>query len=125
MRESGEMYLETIQVLKERIVNVRSIDIANEMGFSKPSVSRAVGTLKRDGYITIDEHGFINLTPSGEKIASNIYERHKVLSGLLRSIGVDPKIATEDACKIEHDISDVTFEAIKKFIRDRSLGDGL
>ena len=125
MRESGEMYLETIQVLKERMVNVRSIDIANEMGFSKPSVSRAVGTLKRDGYITIDEHGFINLTPSGEKIASNIYERHKVLSGLLRSIGVDPKIATEDACKIEHDISDVTFEAIKKFIRDRSLGDGL
>ncbi|MCR4754048.1 MAG: metal-dependent transcriptional regulator [Lachnospiraceae bacterium] len=125
MRESGEMYLETIQVLKERIVNVRSIDIANEMGFSKPSVSRAVGTLKRDGYITIDEHGFINLTPSGEKIASNIYERHKVLSGLLRSIGVDPKIATEDACKIEHDISDVTFEAIKKYIRDRSLGDGL
>ncbi len=125
MRESGEMYLETIQVLKERIVNVRSIDIANEMGFSKPSVSRAVGTLKRDGYITIDEHGLINLTPSGEKIASNIYERHKVLSGLLRSIGVDPKIATEDACKIEHDISDVTFEAIKKFIRDRSLGDGL
>ena len=119
MRESGEMYLETIQVLKERI------DIANEMGFSKPSVSRAVGTLKRDGYITIDEHGFINLTPSGEKIASNIYERHKVLSGLLRSIGVDPKIATEDACKIEHDISDVTFEAIKKYIRDRSLGDGL
>ena len=125
MRESGEMYLETIQVLKERVVNVRSIDIANEMGFSKPSVSRAVGTLKRDGYITIDEHGFINLTPSGEKIASNIYERHKVLSGLLRSIGVDPKIATEDACKIEHDISDVTFEAIKKYIRDRSLGDGL
>ncbi len=125
MRESGEMYLETIQVLKERMINVRSIDIANEMGFSKPSVSRAVGTLKRDGYITIDEHGFINLTPSGEKIASNIYERHKVLSGLLRSIGVDPKIATEDACKIEHDISDVTFEAIKKYIRDRSLGDGL
>lgn len=125
MRESGEMYLETIQVLKERMANVRSIDIANEMGFSKPSVSRAVGTLKRDGYITIDEHGFINLTASGEKIANNIYERHKVLSGVLRSIGVDAKTATEDACKIEHDISDVTFEAIKKYIRDRSLGDGL
>ena len=115
MRESGEMYLETIKILKEKTSNVRSIDVATQMGFSKPSVSRAMGVLKRDGYLTIDEHGFINLTDTGEKVASAIYERHKVLTEVLTSMGVDVKVAEEDACRIEHDISDETFTAIKKY----------
>lgn len=119
MRESGEMYLETIQILKERIANVRSIDVATEMGFSKPSVSRAMSVLKRDGYLTIDEHGFISLTPSGEKVAATIYERHKVLTKVLTDMGVDAKIAEDDACRIEHDISEETFAAIKKYLEKK------
>ncbi|MBR5361403.1 MAG: metal-dependent transcriptional regulator [Lachnospiraceae bacterium] len=113
MRESGEMYLETVQMLKEKMANVRSIDVATQMGFSKPSVSRAMSVLKRDGYLTIDEHGFISLTDKGKKVADTIYERHRVLTKVLKSIGVDEKTAEEDACRIEHDISDVTFKAIK------------
>ncbi len=119
MRESGEMYLETIQILKEKIANVRSIDVATEMGFSKPSVSRAMSVLKRDGYLTIDEHGFISLTPSGEKVAATIYERHKVLTKVLTDMGVDAKIAEDDACRIEHDISEETFAAIKKYLEKK------
>ncbi len=113
MRESGEMYLETILILKEKMSNVRSIDVANEMGFSKPSVSRAMGLMKKDGFLTINEHGFITLTSEGEKVANRIYERHKVLTQFLVGLGVDEATASEDACKMEHDISDATFKAIK------------
>ena len=111
--ESGEMYLETIHILSLKSNNVRAIDIGEDMGFSKPSVSRAMGLLIKDGYITRDEDGSIKLTKSGEKIAKRIYERHTVLTKLLVSIGVDEKTAAEDACRVEHYISDKTFNAIK------------
>ena len=111
--ESGEMYLETIHILSQKSNNVRAIDIGEYMGFSKPSVSRAMGLLIKDGYITRDEDGSIRLTKSGEKIAKRIYERHTVLTKLLVSIGVDEKTAAEDACRVEHYISDKTFNAIK------------
>ena len=117
MQESGEMYLETILTLSEKNGNVRSIDIASEMNFSKPSVSRAVKKLKEDGYILVDAGGLITLTPKGKKIAETIYERHTVLSDLLISIGVSPKTAAEDACRIEHVISEETFNVIKKKIK--------
>ena len=117
MQESGEMYLETILTLSEKLGNVRSIDVAAEMNFSKPSVSRAVKKLKEDGYISVDAGGFITLTPKGKKIAETIYERHTVLSELLTSIGVSPKTAAEDACRIEHVISEETFNVIKKKIK--------
>ena len=117
MQESGEMYLETILTLSEKNGNVRSIDIASEMNFSKPSVSRAVKKLKEDGYILVDAGGLITLTPKGKKIAETIYERHTVLSELLISIGVSPKTAAEDACRIEHVISEETFNVIKKRIK--------
>lgn len=114
--ESGEMYLETILVLKRRTGEVRSIDIAREMNLSKPSVSRAVGILKKDKYIEIDKDGYITLTESGQNVAENIYERHCVLTACLIKLGVDEKTAAEDACKIEHDISDQTFTKIKEHI---------
>ena len=114
--ESGEMYLETILILTIRDQTVRSIDVAKYMGFSKPSVSRAVGRLKEQGYITVDPEGAILLTDSGRAIAEKIYERHRVLSALLMRLGVDEQTAAGDACKIEHDISDATFEAIKRHI---------
>lgn len=117
IQESGEMYLETILVLSKRIGNVRSLDVANEMNYSKPSVSRAMGILKAEEYIVIDDDGFITLTSSGAKIAKKIYERHVVISDLLVSIGVDRKTADIDACRIEHVISDKTFKAIKKTIK--------
>ena len=112
--ESGEMYLETILVLSKKTNTVRSIDIAEHMGFSKPAVSRAMAKLKADKYILMDKDGFIALTGSGREIAEKIYERHTVLTKLLISIGVDEETAAADACKIEHDISDKTFEAMKK-----------
>lgn len=111
--ESGEMYLETILILKNRNKTVRAIDISSEIGYSKPSVSRAIHLLLDNGYITIDKDGSINFTDTGEKIAKKIYERHELLTTLLKSIGVSEKTAEEDACKIEHDISDETFEALK------------
>ena len=114
--ESGEMYLETILILTIRDQTVRSIDVAKYMSFSKPSVSRAVGRLKEQGYITVDPEGAILLTDSGRAIAEKIYERHRVLTALLTRLGVDEKTAAEDACKIEHDISDATFEAIKRHV---------
>lgn len=117
IQESGEMYLETILVLSKKIGNVRSLDVANEMNYSKPSVSRAMGILKSEEYIVIDDDGFITLTSSGAKIAKKIYERHVVISDLLVSIGVDRKTADLDACRIEHVISDKTFKAIKKKIK--------
>ena len=114
LHESGEMYLESILVLKKQKTNVRSVDVASYMGFSKPSVSRAVNLLKSDGYITIDEYGFITLTETGTAIAEKIYERHNVLSQMLMDIGVSRETALHDACAMEHVISDESFEALKK-----------
>ncbi|NLA70757.1 MAG: metal-dependent transcriptional regulator [Clostridiales bacterium] len=114
LQESGEMYLETIYVLSKEKDNVRSLDIAEHMGFSKPSVSRAVKLLKTNDYITIDEYGFIHLTADGLGIAKKVFERHTILTDLFKKIGVPEEIAASDACKIEHCISDVTFEALKK-----------
>ncbi len=114
--ESGQMYLETIYVLSRSSSTVRSIDVCERMGFSKPSVSRAVGLLKDGGYITVDEEGHLHLTEIGIGIAEKIYERHTILTKFLTGIGVDPITASEDACKMEHDISDVTLQAIKRHI---------
>ncbi len=114
LQESGEMYLETIYNLTRESANVRSIDVAESMGFSKPSISRAIGLLKNGGYITVSEDGFLALTPSGIEIAEKIYERHKILTSYLVSLGVSEEVASADACKIEHVISDESFEAIKK-----------
>ena len=117
MQESGEMYLETIYILSQQSGSVRSIDVAEEMGYSKPSVSRAVGLLKKEGLLLMDETGSLKLTEAGEEKAKRIYERHTVLSKLLMNLGVDEATATEDACRIEHYISDRSFEAIKAHMR--------
>lgn len=114
LHESGEMYLETILVLKNRLGLVRSIDIANEMGFSKPTISVAMKKYREDGLVSMDDQGFINLTEEGRDIAEKIYERHQVISHVLMALGVSEKYATEDACKMEHDISDETFAVLKK-----------
>lgn len=116
LQESGEMYLETIYVLSKKIVNVRSLDIAEYMGFSKPSVSRAVSLLKKDEYIYVDAKGYITLSEKGKTIAAHIYEKHQILSEFLETLGVSRETALSDACKIEHCISDESFEAIKKHI---------
>ena len=116
IHESAENYLETILILKNRKGMVRSIDIANELEFSKPSVSVAMKNLKENGYIKVDEEGYITLTPKGAAIAETMYERHTVISDWLASLGVDRKIAVEDACRIEHCISRESFEATKKVI---------
>lgn len=113
IQESAENYLETILVLSKRIGNVRSIDIVNEMGFSKPSVSHAMKQLRENGYIAVDAHGFITLLDSGRQIAETIYERHELLTEFLVRLGVDRAIASEDACRIEHVISAESFDAIK------------
>jgi len=113
IHESGEMYLETIHVLLKKNGSCRSIDISEHMGYSKPSVSRAVSVLKKNGYILMDREGFITLTQAGEELSAKIYERHTILSRLLVLLGVDPEIAAQDACKLEHAISDQAFEAIK------------
>jgi len=117
LQESGEMYLETIYVLSRQSSSVRSVDVAEEMGYSKPSVSRAVGLLRKDGLLLMDETGELKLTEAGEEKAKRIYERHTVLSKLLMNLGVDKATATEDACRIEHYISDRSFEAIKAHMR--------
>ena len=114
LRESGQMYLESVLVLSEKDEPVRSLDVANHLGFSKPSVSRAVGKLKSENYINIDQQGYITLTDKGESIARKILEKRKVLKDLIMSWGVDEKTAAADACKIEHILSDEAFEAIKK-----------
>ena len=116
LQESGEMYLETIYRLSKTKSTVRSLDVAADMGYSKPSVSRAVKLLKDGEYITVDANGHLNLTELGRDIAEKIFERHTLLSKLLVKLGVDPYIAAKDACKIEHVISDESFEAIKNFI---------
>ena len=120
LQESGEMYLETIYVLSQKSNAVRAIDIGEYMGFSKPSVSRALGLLKDDGYITKDENGYIKLTESGEAHAKTIFERHTILSTLFIRLGVDEKTATDDACRIEHYISDKTFNAIKAHMEEHN-----
>ena len=116
LQESGEMYLETIHVLTKKLGVVRSIDICEEMGYSKPSVSRAMSILKEGGYIVVEKGGHIILTDSGKEVAEKIYNRHTMLTKFLISIGVDEETASEDACKLEHHISDTTYEAIKKHI---------
>jgi Mn-dependent DtxR family transcriptional regulator len=117
LAESGEMYLETIYVLTRHSTSVRSIDVAESMGYSKPSVSRAIGILKAGEYITVDKSGFITLTEKGISKAEELYERHTILTEMLISLGVDREIAVDDACKIEHVISAESFEAIKTHIR--------
>ncbi|MBR3639332.1 MAG: metal-dependent transcriptional regulator [Clostridia bacterium] len=117
IRESGEMYLETVYILSQKSSAVRGIDVGEYMGFSKPSVSRAIGLLKKEGLVATDENGYIKLTEAGEERAKVIYERHTLLSQLLVNIGVDEKTATEDACRIEHYISEKTFDAIKAHVR--------
>ncbi len=116
LQESGEMYLETILILSAERELVRSIDICEHMKFSKPSVSRAVGLLREGGYINVSREGYITLTDEGKRVAEKIYERHEILTSFLTSIGVERECASQDACKIEHIISDDTFEAIKKHI---------
>lgn len=111
--ESGEMYLETILILSEKSDSIRSLDVANYMNYSKPSVSRAMGLLKDGGYVKSDDNNYLYLTDSGYEIAKKIYERHKLLTSFLIHLGVNEKTAAEDACKIEHDISDESFEAMK------------
>lgn len=116
LHESAEMYIETIYRLSRESAYVRSIDVAEAMGYSKPSVSRAVSLLRQGGYVVMDEHGRLTLTEKGCSVAEKVYERHTVLSGLLISLGVDRETAAEDACRIEHVISDQSFEAIKQYI---------
>lgn len=116
IHESGQMYLETILVLSKEKANVRSIDVANHTGYSKPSVSRAIGILKKGELITIDKDGYIHLTDAGKSMAEGVYERHGVLMKALTLIGVSEETAEEDACRIEHYISDETVEKLKEFI---------
>lgn len=116
LQESGEMYLETIYILSKTSKSVRSIDVGEYMGYSKPSVSRAMGLLKNGGYVIMDESGFLTLTDAGREVAEKIYERHTVLTDYLMRLGVDEETATEDACRIEHVISDTSFAAIKQYV---------
>lgn len=114
LQESGEMYLETIYILSKKSSYVRSIDVGEYMGYSKPSVSRAVSILKKGGYVLMDDNGHLTLTDTGLEIAQKVYERHTTLTDFLIRLGVNEKTAAEDACKMEHDISDETFAAMKK-----------
>ena len=117
IQESGEMYLETILILSRK-GPVRSIDVSEYMGYSRPSVSRAVSLLKSGGYLTMEENGFLHLTEAGRELAEKIYDRHTTLTEALLSLGVDRESATEDACRIEHVISDASFQAIKAHMRN-------
>lgn len=114
LQESGEMYLENIYVLSKSQPQVRSVDISDRMGYSKPSISRAVSILKKDGYILVDKDGFITLTEAGREVAEKIFARHTLISNLLIRLGVDPAVAAADACRIEHAISDESFRALEK-----------
>ena len=116
IQESGEMYLETIRILSEGSKPVRAIDVAEHMGVTKPSVSRAVGLLRDGGYLLMDKSGYLTLTPLGEEIATKVYDRHKILTDFFVKIGVSEEVTSEDACKIEHHISDEVLEAIKRQI---------
>ena len=121
IQESGEMYLETILLLSQKSGHVRAIDVGEEMGYSKPSVSRAMGLLKNGGFIVVDADGAITLTDAGREIAEKIYARHTLLTKFLISLGVDEETASEDACKMEHSIGDASFEAIQKFAEEHNL----
>ena len=114
LQESGEMYLEAILVLSQQRSAVRSVDVGEYLGYSKPSVSRAMGILRQGGYVQSDEDGFLTLTASGRAVAEKIYERHTVLTALLTALGVDEAIAAQDACRMEHVISDETFRALQR-----------
>ena len=116
LHESAEMYLETIYILSKQSSTVRSIDVAEHMGYSKPSVSRAVGLLKQGGYVIMDADGFLTLTDDGLAVAEKIFDRHLLLSRVLISMGVDPAVAAEDACRIEHVISDESLDAIRRHV---------
>ena len=118
IQESGEMYLETIYVLSKRGKGVRAIDVGEYMGFSKPSVSRAMSILKSGGYVETDEDGYLKLTELGLETAENTYERHTVLSNFFEKLGVSKEVASEDACRIEHHISPVSFQALKNFVEN-------
>ena len=124
IHESAEDYLEAILVLKEKMGMVRSIDVVHHLDYSKPSVSVAMKNLRENGYIEVDELGHISLTPSGEEIAQRIYERHTFLSSWLSALGVDPRVAAEDACRIEHVISAESFSAIRAHV-DEKRGQGV
>ncbi len=117
LQESGEMYLETLYVLSKKMSAVRSIDVCEYMGYSKPSVSRAMSLLKDGGFVNADKNGYLTLTEKGLETAQKIFTRHTVITDFLKKIGVDEKSADEDACKIEHVISDASFEAIKRFCK--------
>ena len=119
LKESGEMYLETIYILSQRTGFVRSIDVCEEMGYSKPSVSRAVGILRDGGYITVAHDGGLHLTEAGLEVAVRTYERHTVLTEFFTKLGVDEQTAANDACKIEHVISSSTFAALKKYLNEQ------
>ena len=116
LQESGEMYIETIYVLNKKIGTVRSIDVCEYLGYSKPSVSRAMSLLKEGGFVIMDKDGYLTLTEAGVDVAEKMYQRHTVLSELLIRLGVGEETAVEDACKIEHHISDESFNAIKKYV---------
>ena len=118
LQESGEMYLETILILSQKKGTVRSVDISEYMNYSKPSVSRAMGLLRNGGYILVDKNGYITLTEDGKYVANRTYERHQLLSSFFMKLGVDEEIAVEDACRIEHCISDETFSALKRYISE-------
>ena len=117
LQESGEMYLETILILSQQKSFVRAIDVGEYMGFSKPSVSRAIGLLRNGGFVDVGDGGGLKLTEAGKEIAEKIYERHRLLAEILTKMGVDEKIAAEDACRMEHVISDESFSAIKKYFK--------
>ncbi len=116
LQESGQMYLESIFVLSRKRDAVRAVDVCEYMGYSKPSISRAMGLLRQGGFITVDRDGFISLTEAGREVAEKMYERHTLLTALLVRLGVDEETAAEDACKIEHNLSDQSFAAIKRYV---------
>lgn len=122
LHESGEDYLEAILMLEQEKGTVRAIDIARHLDYSKPSISRAVGLLREHGYVTVDEGGLIHLTESGRRVADGIYERHRLLTAWLVRLGVGEETAAADACKLEHDLSDETFEKLKAHIRSAQNG---
>lgn len=122
IQESAENYLEAILVLREQLGNVRSIDVANKLNFSKPSVSYAMKQFRENGLVTMDENSYLHLTPEGEKIASRTYERHELLTQVLIKLGVSPETAEEDACRMEHVISEETFLCMKKHALSGSEG---
>ena len=118
LHESGQMYLETIYILLQQNAKIRAIDVGTYLGYTKPSVSRAVGILKKGEYITVDGDGYISLTSTGKELAEKLYERHTVLTNMLMALGIDKETATEDACRIEHVISDKSFDVVKKHYFD-------